>query len=260
DRQRRLERETDDEVDEQADRQPAQHDLSEAETENVPAQPPQPARLKLEPDDEQQQRDADLGHAGQLLGVADQPERFRPDQRAGDDVAERRAELEAAEQRDEDQRGAEHDRAAFEDGSRGLRGLRRGRHSASSIAAASARNGRRIAPWRDLRDRAGASAARPQPGSISPPPSQSVRPASACSTSMRERPIAARSTSAADAWPKAQAWTCCDTAATRPRASSCTAVAARLPQVGERSSARPSARSSSRGSPSEAASRRISVV
>ena len=66
----------------------------------------------------------------QLLRVADQPHHLRPDQRAGDDIAQRRAELELAEQSDEDQRCAKHDRAAFEDRGGGLGRLRGRRHRA----------------------------------------------------------------------------------------------------------------------------------
>ena len=54
--------------------------------------------LKLEPDDEQQQRDAELGDARQRLGIVDQAEHMRPDQRPADDIAQRRAEPELAEQ------------------------------------------------------------------------------------------------------------------------------------------------------------------
>ena len=54
-------------------------------------------------------------------GSAISPQRLRADQRAADDVAERRAEPRLAEQGDEDQRGAEHDRAAVEDRGGGLR-------------------------------------------------------------------------------------------------------------------------------------------
>ena len=65
--------------------------------------------------------------------------------------------------------------------------------------------------------------------------------------------------SAADAWPNAQARTCCDTAVTTPP-SIWTSVRTVLPQVGERSSAVPSTRSSFTGSGSDPASRRISIV
>ena len=60
--------------------------------------------------------------------ILDQPQHLRPDQRSGDDVAERRPEPEAAENHHEHQRGAEHDRAAFEDRGGRLRGLGGGRH------------------------------------------------------------------------------------------------------------------------------------
>ncbi len=56
-----------------ADRQPAKDDLRQAQAENVLAQTPEPARLELEPDDEQEKRDADVRDACELLGIADQP-------------------------------------------------------------------------------------------------------------------------------------------------------------------------------------------
>jgi hypothetical protein len=37
------------------------------------------------------ERNADVGDAQQLLGIADQPEQVRPDEGARDDVAQRRA-------------------------------------------------------------------------------------------------------------------------------------------------------------------------
>ncbi len=173
---RGRERNAEREMEQQADRQAAQHDLCEAQPENVPAQPPQPARLQLQPDDEQQQRDPDLGDPGKLVGVADEPEQMRADQRSGDDIAQRCPELQAAEQGDEDQRGAEHDRTRLEDRPGRLRRLRGAVHCADSIAASKARNGNRIAPCRDLRDRAGASAMRPghSPASARSPASQAL--------------------------------------------------------------------------------------
>ena len=156
------------------------------------------------------------------------PRSLRPDQRPGDDVAEGRAELQPAEQRDEHQRGAEHDRAAFEDCGGRLRGFGGRRHRADSIAASSARNGSRIAPWRDLRGRAGASAVDAGPVARSRPArcaSQRLSTTSASATSSWVRPTRVlMRRSAAEAWPNAQAWTCIDRRSTRRSSSSWTAM------------------------------------
>src|SRR5437588_2080225 len=167
---------------------------------------PQAPGLELETDNEQQQRDADLGDTGDLFRILDQAKELRADQCARDDVPKRRAELQAAEQGHKDERSAKHDRAAFEDrgcclGSFGGRG-----HCDDSIAASNARNGSRIAPWRALRGRAGASAATPgQPLSSCSPASQRLSVSIARDTSSCVQPRLCRSTNAADAWPKAQA-------------------------------------------------------
>ena len=97
------------------------------------------------------------------IGIADQAQRLRADDRSADDIAERRAEPELAEQGDEDQRRAEHEGAARAAVAPAAAASALVQAPASSIAASSARNGSRIAPWRDVRDRAGASASRPQP-------------------------------------------------------------------------------------------------
>ena len=89
---------------------------------------------------------ADFGDAGELFRVVDQPEQLGPDERAGNDVAKGGAELELAEQGDKHQGGAKHDGAAFEDGGGCLGGLCGRGQPAASIAARSARNGRRMAP------------------------------------------------------------------------------------------------------------------
>ena len=108
-----------------------------------------------------QQRNPDFRNAGQILGISNQVEQLRPYDSPADDIAQGRAELEAAEQGDEDQREAEHDRAAFEDRGGGLSSLGGRDHAADSIAARRARNGSRIAPCLPLRERAGTSSARP---------------------------------------------------------------------------------------------------
>src|SRR6478735_8802233 len=158
--------------------------------------------MKLEPDDEQQQGDADFGNASQLLGIGDEAQYLRPDQRAADDIAQRRAQAELAEQGDEYQRRAEHDRAALEQeagrpgclgGGRCARyGGKKQRHPAPSIAASSVRNGKRIAPWRPVRERAGARSSRPGqlPTASSLPPSHASIPRTAERTSSRPSPCA----------------------------------------------------------------------
>jgi hypothetical protein len=73
------------------------HDLDEAEAENLAAQRPEPARLQLEADDEQEEDDAELADMQDLLAVAvDQPEHRAHDD-AGEEVAEHRAEADALE-------------------------------------------------------------------------------------------------------------------------------------------------------------------
>ncbi len=59
-------------MDQSRDQQPAHHYLQEAEPEDVMAQPPQPVRVQLQPDQEQEQDDADIGDIEQLISVADQ--------------------------------------------------------------------------------------------------------------------------------------------------------------------------------------------
>ncbi len=243
-----------------AERQAAQHDLKQTEPENVASEPPQLARMKFQPDDEQQQRNANFGDAGDLLRVLDKAEQLRSDQRTGDDVAEGRAEPQLPEQSHEYQRRAEHDRAAFEDRGGRLRGFRGRRHRADSIAASSARNGSMIAPWPPSLGRAGSSAAMPGPPAIGRIACEPVAQRKhGVRTSSCVRPRLWRASSAAEACPKAQAWTCIDSRSTLRSSSSCTARLIRLPQVGERSSARPSSRSGF-AAHQRAASRKISGV
>ena len=91
------------EIENSRDRQPAQQRPAPAQVRRCPcASRHKPARLKLQPDDEQQQRDADFGHALDRFRFVEQAEHRRTDQRAGNDIAQRRAQPEPAEQRDED--------------------------------------------------------------------------------------------------------------------------------------------------------------
>ena len=82
------------------------------------------------------------------LGVADQAEHLRPDQRAGDEIAQRRAEPEPAEQQHEDQPEAEQDDAVAQQ--RRRRALRHQTVAFAAVAAASAAasNASRIEGWR----------------------------------------------------------------------------------------------------------------
>ena len=118
-------------------------------------------------------------------GSSIRPEHVRPDERAGDDIAQCRAELELAEDGDEDQRRAEHQRAALQDLPGGRGGLGGGLGGAllhHPFIAARGR-GREAGSRHDgrLLARAGASASRPgqSPGSSRLPASHSVRSASA---------------------------------------------------------------------------------
>ena len=75
---------------------PVTSDLRAAQPEHGLAQRPQPRRLELQPDQEQQQHHAELGEAQRCLRVADDAEPPRADERAGGEVAQHRAELAAA--------------------------------------------------------------------------------------------------------------------------------------------------------------------
>ena len=191
-------------MNERAQHQPAGDDLDQPEPEDIGAKPPQPRRVKLQPDQEQQQGNADLRHLHHRFRLVDQAQRERADDHPGDDIAEGRTEPEPAEQRDEQQRRAEHQATSI---------------SAVPVAAAvaslsvtgcrsrrAARGTEQDAAWRGLRDRAGANAATlGQSGSSALPSSQAVSPASPRSTSSRPRPFACAATNAADACPNAQA-------------------------------------------------------
>ena len=128
-RDARFQAEAQREIDQRGECEAAHDDLHQAEAENVLAQPPQPVRVQLEPDEEQQERDADFRHRHDRIGLADQPQHLRADDRSADNIAEGRAEPELAEYGDEDQRRAEHERAVHEqvacgDLGRGFRGRR----------------------------------------------------------------------------------------------------------------------------------------
>jgi hypothetical protein len=58
--------------------------------------PPQPRRVQLQPDEEEEQHDAELGDVEHILRAVDQAQDLRAGDRAGDQIAESRAEAEAA--------------------------------------------------------------------------------------------------------------------------------------------------------------------
>ena len=80
----------------------------------------QARQLELEPDDEEEEHDAELGDAAHRLGLADERQAGRADDDAGGEVAEHGAQAEAPEQRHGDHgRGAEHQDRRQEAGVRG---------------------------------------------------------------------------------------------------------------------------------------------
>ena len=227
-------------MNEQRQRQPAQHHLRQPEPENILAQPPQAARMKLQPDQEQQQRDADFGDARQILGIVEPAQQLRPDQRPADDIAKRRAKPQPPENGDEQQRRPKHHRPALKQRASRLRG---GRPRRSSRVL-----DRRKQGHKRQQDRPMPPPPRPRrrkhvySGPSSPHRHRSSHrsiPAIASRSSASLSPTAPAPISAAEACPKAQASTLCDSAATRPSAIR-TPTETLLPQVGDRFSAYPS--------------------
>jgi hypothetical protein len=81
--------------------------LRRAQPEDRPAQAPQPRGLHLQPDDEQEHDDAELGDVQYGLRIGEQAEAERADDEAGDEVAEHRAQPDALEDRHGDDAGGE---------------------------------------------------------------------------------------------------------------------------------------------------------
>jgi hypothetical protein len=69
--------------------------------------PPQPRRIKLQPDDEQQQGDAQLRDAHLGGGIAGEAQHLRPDDDPREEVAQRCSQAEPAEQQHEAEREPE---------------------------------------------------------------------------------------------------------------------------------------------------------
>ena len=88
--------------------------LGAAPAEDRLAHRPEPLRLELQPDQKQHQHDAELGEAQDLFGVGHQLQAPGPDQDAGAQVADDRAEPERSCHRHGDDRGAQIDQHADE--------------------------------------------------------------------------------------------------------------------------------------------------
>ena len=56
--------------------------------------------MQFEPDDEKQERNAEFGHCHDVLGIAHEPEQRGADNRAADQIAQRRTQPQLAEDRD----------------------------------------------------------------------------------------------------------------------------------------------------------------
>jgi hypothetical protein len=69
---------------------------------------PQPVRVKLETDQEEQEHDPEIGDVKHFLGGPDQPQSVRPHHRARNQIAEHSSQAEAAKQGDEQHRRAQH--------------------------------------------------------------------------------------------------------------------------------------------------------
>ncbi len=106
--------------------------------------------MEFEPDEKEQQDDADFGNGQLRFRAADETQPLRADQRAGDEIAQHRAQAEAAEQQDEGHGDAEQDHAFGQENVGGRHGGFGDRHQASAIRAASAIASKpsRIEGWR----------------------------------------------------------------------------------------------------------------
>ena len=76
---------------------------------------PQPCQREFEADHEEQHRDADLGQHFDVMGIPDEPERARADDRAGDEETDRRRDLEPPARQEHEERGAQRDDEIAED-------------------------------------------------------------------------------------------------------------------------------------------------
>jgi hypothetical protein len=96
-------------VDQGCQRHGGEQDLGRAHAEDRLAHDPQPRRLQLEADHEQQQYDAEFREVQDPLDVGEQPESPGPDQNSGHQVAEHGAQIEVTEDRYGDDGGRQQD-------------------------------------------------------------------------------------------------------------------------------------------------------
>ena len=87
-------------------RDTAQQDLRETQSEDFLLHAPKALRREFKSDDEQEQDDAQFGYGNLAFGFARQAENLRSDNRARDKVAERRTQSQTAEQQYKAQREA----------------------------------------------------------------------------------------------------------------------------------------------------------
>ena len=105
---------------------------------------PEPGRVEFQPDQEEQQDDAEIGNVEHVLGACHQPQPIGADQRARTQIAQHRAETEAAEQADEDHCRSEDDDAVAQHHRGGLGGMFGHQPPARSTASAAASKASRI--------------------------------------------------------------------------------------------------------------------
>ena len=98
---------------EAADRRRGEHQLRDAEAEDVAPHGEQAGQLELEPDQEQQHHDAELGDGEDALGRVEDAEPVRADDHAGHQIGDDRRKPREARDRHADHRGGEqHEREA----------------------------------------------------------------------------------------------------------------------------------------------------
>ena len=178
------------------------------------------------------------------FGVADQPQHLRPDHRARDQIAQRRAQPEPAEQQHEHQPEAEQRprRRAAATCVRVLHHAASPRASrACAAASAAASNASRIEAWRALCGERGAEDVEPRPVGRARPrrASHAVSASRAAASSAGVRPITCRREQRRRRLPqRAGAHQQPDRRARARRRRASTSTVTRLPQIGERFSAR----------------------
>ncbi len=98
-------------MDERGQDEPGHDDLHHPEPENRAPHVPEPARRQFQPDEEEQEGNTELGKGELRFTPADEPQPVRPDDRAGDQVAENGPQAEPAKDQHEQRRDTEQDRA-----------------------------------------------------------------------------------------------------------------------------------------------------